>query len=148
MAGLVPFNRRRGFGARFGDELTNMVDDFFGDDGWFPRNLLRDSFKMDIAEDEKSYCLEVELPGVKKEEIGIDLSNGRLTISVMKEENVEDDKNKNFLHRERRCSSMKRSVFLRDAKEDGISAKLTDGVLTVTVPKDNSAETKRKIEIQ
>jgi HSP20 family protein len=55
---------------------------------------------------------------------------------------------KNFIHRERRASSMIRRVRLAGAKLDGITAKLDNGVLTVTIPKDTKANSSRKIDIE
>ena len=70
MAGLIPFNRRNANLARVGsgfDDLYNMLDDFFSDN-WMAtgRNLLKDTFKIDIEEREFDYVVEAELPGAKK----------------------------------------------------------------------------------
>lgn len=149
MAGLVPFNRR-GLPTRFDDDFVEMIDDFFSDRKWPSRNLLSDTFKIDVAEDDEAYYLDVELPGTKKEEIDINFDNERLTISVTRDEDIKkDDEKKNVIHRERRFSSMSRSVFLRGASEDGVSAKMDNGVLSITVPKAKpKEEATKKIEIE
>lgn len=148
MAGLIPFNRY-GLSTRFDNDLVNMLDDFFSDYTRPARNLLHDSFKMDIAEDDMAYHVSAELPGVKKDEIELNLDNGRLTIAVTREENIENDEDNHFLHRERRYSSMKRSVYLQGAKEDEISAKLEEGILMVTIPKAAvDVKTGKRIEIK
>ena len=149
MAGLVPFNRRNANLARTGagfEDFYNMIDDFFND-GLAPgRNLLRDSFKLDIVEREDEYAIEAEMPGVKKSEIEISIEENNLCISVNREEETNSD-GKNFVHRERRASSMSRRVRLAGAKLDEIKAKLEDGILTVSVPKENKSSSPRKIEI-
>jgi len=143
MAGLVPFNRRGRDLANSGfEDFYYLLDDFFT-----PRSLERGTFKMDVRDDGKQYVIEAELPGVKKEEVALDLDDGRLTISVNHEETVEDAQ-KNFLHRERRASSMCRAVYLADADADGIKAKLDNGVLTVMVQKQSKQVTNKKIEIE
>jgi len=50
-----------------------------------------------------------------------------------------EEKGKNYLHRERRYSSMSRTIYLEDSKPDDIKAKLDKGVLQITVPKEEKA---------
>jgi HSP20 family protein len=135
MAGLIPFNRRSSASLPLGYEgLYNMLDDFFSDSFLPHRNLARDTFKIDVEETPKDFLIHAELPGVKKDEISLDLNDGRLTVSVKKDETAEDD-GKTYIHRERRLSSVSRSIYLNDANPDGIKAKLENGILTVTVAK-------------
>jgi HSP20 family protein len=146
MSRLVPFNR---WGLRRNDfeDFYNMLDDFFSDTWWPVRSLARDTFKLDIQENEREYCIEAELPGVTKEEINLQLKDdGRLTIAAEREENIQEDK-KNYVHRERRYSSMQRTIYLRDAKTEGVKAKLQDGVLKITVPKQETHNDTFHIEI-
>jgi HSP20 family protein len=117
------------------ETFYNMLDDFFADGSSARRNLARDTFKIDVEETQEDFRIQAELPGVKKEEINLELNEGRLTISVRKEENVEEEK-RNYLHRERRLASMSRSVYLADAAAEGIKAKLEDGILTIVVAKE------------
>lgn len=147
MAGLVPFNRRNGLlrPGNFND-FYNMLDDFFSDT--LPsRNLLSDSFKIDVKENENQYCIEAELPGIKKEEINLDLNEGRLSISVERKENIEEKKD-NYIHRERRYGSMSRSVYLADVKPESVKAHYKDGILEITVQKEKRSDKNTKIEIQ
>ncbi len=144
MAGLVPFNRNGSIMRPRG--FYNMLDDFFSD-SWLPRNLGFDTFKIDVKEDEKTYTIDAELPGVKKEEVSLALDDGRLCISVEREEKVDDEK-ENYVHRERRYGSYQRSVYLADANPDGIDAKLEDGLLKVVVQKQDKQSKSGKIEIK
>ena len=145
MAGLVPFNRKSALNTGFSD-FHDMLDDFFNI-GWpAQRNLMNDTFKMDVEETEKDYLITAELPGIAKEEIGLDLSEGRLAISVRREESKNEEK-RNFIHKERRVASMSRSVYLSDADPESITAKLENGVLCVTVPKQEKSRKARKIDI-
>ena len=149
MAGLVPFNRRRKDLMSTGfDDFQNMLDDFFAEDWSRPRSLMKDTFKIDVKEDEKEYMVEAELPGVKKEDLSLSIEDGRLCISVNKEEVKEDKDEKNYIHRERRYTSMQRNVFLAEAADEGIKAKLEEGVLIITLPKKVQKDKSRAIEIE
>lgn len=83
----------------------------------------------------------------EKEEINLELKDdGRLTISVEREESLEEEK-KNYVHRERRYSSMQRSIYLRDAKTEGVKAQLKDGILRIIVPKEEAQGGTHRIQI-
>ena len=148
MAGLVPFNRRRADVLSTGlDSFQNMLDDFFAE-GWpFGRSLMADTFKIDVRDNNTEYLIEAELPGAKKEDIGISLNEGRLNISVNMDETIEE-KDKNYIHRERRTSSMNRSIMLGDADSAGVKAKLDNGVLSVSVPKKKQPDNSVIIDIE
>ena len=148
MTGLIPFNLRNTGLIRTGtgfEDFYNMIDDFFND-GAANRNLLRDSFKIDIVENEKEFIVEAELPGIKKEEVDINVDEGTLSITVNRSEETNKEE-KNYIHRERRVASMNRRVRLSGTKLDEISAKLEDGVLLVTIPKVVKVANSRKIDI-
>ena len=148
MAGLIPFNRRNTSLMNTGfNDFYNMLDDFFSDGLMPSRNLLKDTFKIDIEERENEYIIEAEVPGVVKDEIDLSIEDDNLCIMVNRSEDVKKD-GKNFIHRERRASSMSRRVRLAGAKLDEIKAKLEDGVLIVTIPKDIKANSTRKIDIE
>jgi HSP20 family protein len=148
MTGLVPFNRRDTglLGTGF-EDFRNMLDDFFSDNWPSRRSLERDTFKINVQQNEKDYLIEAELPGVNKDEIDIDLDEGRLTISVKREEQINEEK-KNYIHRESRYSSMSRSVYLADADSKDIKAKLENGVLSISVPRQEQAAKSQKISIE
>lgn len=144
---LVPFNRRN-FVRRDDDfySMYDVLDDFFSDT-LTSRNLSRDTFKLDIEEKENTYLIEAELPGIDKDEVSIELDNDRLVISVERKEE-KDIEEKNYVHRERRYSSMSRGVYLGDIDKGDIKAKLDNGVLSIEVPKKTEVEETKKIEIE
>lgn len=120
-------------------------DPFFGLDfggrlaGYRPNNL-RDDYRLaaDFYEDEANYHARVELPGVKKEDVKVELEKDLLSISYAKK-----------TEGEKRSESVSYSRSLRvpegiDAEK--ISAKLEDGVLTVTLPKAEGAK-RREIAV-
>jgi len=147
MAGLIPFNwKKHNLVNPETYDFNNMLEDFFNDDFPFRRNLQNDSFKIDLQENEKEYVVEAELPGFTKENVNLSFEDGRLKISVKKEESIEE-KNKNYIHRERKLSSMERVILLSDVAESEVKAKLDNGVLIINIPKKIKAEKSMKIEI-
>lgn len=148
MTNLIPFKGKntnlstQGFGNIF-----NMIDDFFTDDFPVRRSLSHDTFKIDVRDEEKNYLIEAELPGVNKEDITLSVDDGILTIAVKHEEQKEE-KDKNYIHRERRYSSMERRLMLGDVDGAGITAKLNYGLLEVKIPKKEKQDTSKKIEIE
>ncbi|MDO5022203.1 MAG: Hsp20/alpha crystallin family protein [Eubacteriales bacterium] len=150
MATLIPFNHRRDNWANTGlSNIHNMLDDFFSTSYPTMRSLSKDTFKMDIQERDKDYVIEAELPGVGKENIKLSMNDDCLTIAVeVSEENKQEDEQKNYVHKERRYSSMSRSVYLGDANKNDISAKLNNGILSVVVPKQAKEESVKTINIE
>ena len=148
MAGLIPFNRKQNDLMNIGfDDFSNMLDDFFTGSWPIQRSLAGDTFKIDIQDNDTEYTIEAELPGVKKEDVEITLNDGRLNICVKKEE-VSENKSKKYIHRERKYAQMSRSILLADADDEGIKAKLEEGVLTIQVPKKQHEDTSKRIMIE
>lgn len=143
---LIPFNKKENSLATR-DPFMNMLDSFFNDT-WLPsRSLLGDTFKIDVGETDSEYTIEAELPGVDKKEINIGMNEGVLTISTARSE--ENDKNdENYIHRERRYTSMQRTIRLADASDHDVKASLNDGILTIKVPKEHKQKDVKRIEIQ
>ena len=92
------------------------------------------AFPMDVEDKGEGYEVKAYLAGVSKDDIDVELNEGRLSISVKVEEK-EEDKGKNFLQKEFTSFSATRGIYLKDASNEGLSARYADGVLTVTVPK-------------
>lgn len=92
--------------------------------------------RVDISEDEHNVYIQAELPGVRKEDVKVTISEDRvLTIRGEKkqERKVEE---RNFLRLERTFGSFSRSFLLpENVKTDEVDAKFEDGVLTITIPK-------------
>lgn len=102
---------------------------------------------LDVVETPTEYLISVDLPGVKPEDVKVEMEDGKLTISGKRETVVEE--NTKHVHRiERTKGSFHRMVTLpREIDSDRIDAKYEQGVLHVTLPK--SAERQpRKIEIR
>ena len=108
------------------------------------------AMKVDVEDKGDSYLLLADLPGMKKEDVKLSVEDGVLTIAVeQKTETNEEDKDRNYVFRERRSVSMSRSFSLEGVNEEGITAEFTDGVLHLTLPKTAEPEAKaRQIEIR
>lgn len=150
MTNLRPFRRNelgsldRGF-----EDFYNMIDDFFNDDFTPSRAMKSGSFKVDVLEDEKEYKVEAELPGFEKGDVEVTLDDGKLTILAEKTEEKDDsNKDKNYIHKERKSTTMQRTMYFKDIDEDGLEANLEKGLLTVVIPKKEEVSTKKKIEIK
>jgi HSP20 family protein len=106
--------------------------------------------KVDITEDDKSYKMSAELPGMDLENINLDLSDGILTLSGEKKTEKEEDKEGNYHLMERSYGFFKRSFSLPPSvEEDKIKADFKKGVLTVSMPKSEKAQKlQRKISIK
>ena len=91
-------------------------------------------FKMDVEDAGDAYVVSAELPGVTKDQVDVELNEGRLSISVDKKES-DEKKDKTYLQKETSEWQASRGVYLKDAAREGLSAKLEGGVLKVNVPK-------------
>jgi HSP20 family protein len=107
--------------------------------------------KVDVAETEAGLEIHAELPGVKPEEISLDLTEGVLTLKAERsEEKKEEDKDKRWHIVERSSGAFVRRFALPfAAKEEEISATFENGVLKVTIPRAApEAKPQRRIEIK
>ena len=119
------------------DWLPNVFGNFF-DDNYMPRvNATAPSFN--VAEDDKSYTVEVAAPGMTKDDFNIHLDeNGDLVINMEKkvENKEEDKKGKKYLRREFSYTKFQQTLALPDnVVRDQISANVKDGILNVELPK-------------
>ena len=126
-----------------------MLNDFFNDQlltSGREVSTAGGSFRVDIREGGENYTIYADLPGVPKEAVSLDINESVLTIDVTRDKQAEENR-AGCIHRERRCSSMRRSLYLKDVASDGASANLENGVLTVTVPKAVKQPKSSRIEI-
>ena len=126
--------------------LPGLMDEFFGRDvfpGFFFDVEKRMSTPaVNIIEGKDDYRIEVAAPGLDKKDFKIDLDNNVLTISSEREEKHEE-KDDRFMRREFNYTSFSRSFTLPESVEgDRITAKHSEGVLTVVIPKREEAKQK------
>ncbi len=127
----------------FGKRFSDIMDEFFND-AVATRNR---SFapSIDISETDKKYNIDVEIPGMTKDDIDLNIENNRLTISgERKFEN--EEKNKQFHRVETHYGTFTRSIQLPDnVKPDSINATYKNGILNISIEK---SEDKIKKQIQ
>ncbi|GAX61641.1 small heat shock molecular chaperone [Candidatus Scalindua japonica] len=135
---LIRLNRLPLFAA-FRDDMSTMLDDFLDTKspgrGWNP--------DIDIVETDNNIIVKAELPGVDPKEIDISILNDTLTIKGEKKEEKEDS-SKSYHRVERSYGRFTRTINLpKHVKRDEIEAKEHKGVLEITLPKMENAETKK-----
>ena len=119
----------------------SFLDDFFG----YPERTyaapkqtqMNGFMQADVAESEDAYTVEMNLPGVKKENVKIELKDGYLIVNAStKREVTEEDKKSKYIRKERYSGSGSRTFYVgKDLTQEDIKAKFEDGVLKLTVPK-------------
>ena len=123
----------------------------------FFRNMLRPlpydletaapEIRLDLKENEKAYTVHAEIPGVKKEDIEVSVDGNVLSIRAeVKRE--KEDKGETMLRSERYYGAMTRSFTLAtDVDEKTATAKYTDGVLELTLPK-KAGSASRRLQVE
>ncbi len=142
--------------AVFGENMMDLFDDFdrdffrgFGrpEHVLYGKNAAR-MMKTDVKETDEGYELAVDLPGMKKDEIHLDLQNGCLTISTEKNLENKEEKHGKILRQERYTGTMQRSFYVgENLTEEDVQAKYEDGVLTITLPKKEAKKVPEKKQI-
>ena len=142
--------------AVFGENMLDLFDDldrdFFRGFGRPERMLYGKNaprmMKTDVKETDEGYELAVDLPGMKKEEIHLDLQNGYLTISTQKSLENKEEKQGRLLRQERYSGTMQRTFYVgENLTEEDVKAKYEDGVLTVALPKKEAPKAPEKKQI-
>ena len=143
---LIPFERRGNRVSaydpfRMHDEMERSF--FCGNN-----HPAMSTFRTDVTDTGDAFVLDAELPGFKKEDIKIDVENDCLTISAERKLD-EEEKQKNFIKRERFYGSFSRSFDVSGVNVDGIEAAYNDGVLKLTMPKKvETVPPTRRLEIK
>ena len=113
--------------------MPTVFEDFFNND-WMPRAN---------STAPKSYIMELAAPGIKKEYCRVGVNDeGNLTIAIEnKQEHKHEDSHRHYLRREFSYSNYEQNYTLPDdVVRDKISAKVEDGILTITMPKSEPKE--------
>lgn len=140
---MLPTITRRSFRPFY---MPNIFDDEFFS-GLTTRNNTMPA--VNVREDEKSYTLDLAIPGIDKKDLKIDMNEDVLTISSEMKSESEDSKN-GYKRKEFSYSSFCRSFYIpENVNQDKIGANYKDGILTVTLPKQEEEKNKiaRTIEI-
>lgn len=139
MASILPYDRYNRLARS-----AFPFDDVFGD--WLAPVSTPADFKMDVEDAGDKYVVSAHVPGVKRDQVDVELNEGRLSITVDKKDS-DEEKAKNYLQKETGEYTCTRGVFLKDAATTGLSAKLADGILAVNVPKQDQNANVTKVSI-
>ena len=139
MTSMVPYDR-------YGRAIRSLFPFDSLDEFFVPTSDVAQGFKMDVEDAGDKYVISAHVPGVTRDQIDVELNEGRLSISVDKKES-DEQKSKNFLYKETGEWSATRGVYLKDAATAGLSAKFEGGVLTVNVPKQDEKANVTKVSI-
>lgn len=104
------------------------------------------SIKIDVKEQEKAYLVHAELPGVRKEDIHVNIDGPTVSIAAERKQEKEVREGERVLRTERYFGKVSRSFQLGQEIDDGkASAKFIDGVLELTLPKKAATQAKKLI---
>lgn len=119
------------------DDISNRLGEFNKSD-----------FKINIKRTKEAYELEAELPGVKKENITLEVMEDMVLISVDQADEVEEKK-KNYIVKEIKERKFSRAEYLgKDIDRENVKAKLEDGILKVTIGRIQEPETDYTVTIE
>ncbi len=125
----------------------DLFDDMFRMDPFFERkemNLMR----TDIKEKGDNYIIEIDLPGYDKQDIEIEMEKGYLKVSAKTSKETDNSEDK-YIHKERFYGECSRSFYVgENLKEEDVKAAFKNGILTLTVPKEQPKKLEEKKYIQ
>lgn len=140
--GLSTKNRLREFLPTNFVEFDSLLNQMFG-----PSGLRVGHSPAGIWEDESAYHVELDVPGIQRENVDVTLDKGTLTITVERKHEETENTRKGW-REERYYGKVTRSFTLPDTIDaDSISAEMNNGVLHVSVAKSPAAQP-RKVEIK
>lgn len=132
--------------------IDSMFDDLFK--GFLVRPMRYEGMpkapeiKMDVSENEQTYVVKAEIPGVKKDEIQVSIDGNVVSVSAEARQETQQKEGEKVIHAERYYGRVARSFSLNsEIDEAQAQAKYTDGVLELTLPKKAVAAAK-KLAIQ
>ena len=128
--------------------LPEVFNDFFYNNNMPKTNATAPA--INVLENENEYTVELAAPGLRKEDFDISINNdGDLVIKMEKKNEVKDEK-AHYLRREFAYSKYEQTLILPDdVDKDKVGARMSDGVLNITLPKLNKSvqEVARQIEV-
>ena len=133
-------------------DMDRFFDEVLGRPFGWPARLRRDELRapaVEIVEEKDDLVVKAEIPGIKKEQLEINLSDHLLTIQGEKKEE-EEVKKKGYYYSERVYGSFSRTIELPcDVKAEKAKASFKDGVLEVRLPKTEEAKQKEvKVKVE
>ena len=144
MFSIIPYRANRNMARRenrgyFEDFANDFFRPFFADN--FGMMATQRPMKVDVRDEGDHYELEADMPGMKKDNLKVEVNDGVLTISAeYNESNDQKTDEDKYIYRERRFGSMSRSFNVEGIREADITAEFKDGVLKLNLPKCEPAQ--------
>jgi HSP20 family protein len=133
------------------DPFEDLMGDFFK--GFFVRPMVAETapaaprIKLEVTEQDKAYRVRAEIPGVKKEDISVEIDADQVAISAEVKQEKDVKEGERVVHSERYYGKVARAFRLgQDVDQAGAVAKYADGVLELTLPK-KAAASRRQISV-
>lgn len=115
------------------------------DYSYFRLGRIYQTMKSDIIEDDDNYTILIDVPGYEKDDLKIVLDGEYLEVIGTRIDPLENGK---YLHKEKYYGTTTRKYFIGDIKKDKINANLLNGILKLTIPKDDSFDETTYVEIK
>ncbi len=133
------------------NSFDNLFDAFFGEDSRLPVLTGNAAFspRIDVKEDDASYEISAELPGLEEKDIEVSVDDGTLVLRGEKS-GASEEKEGKFFRQERIYGRFERAFHLPDGvQDDAIEAKFKNGVLSLHLPKKEEAKkVVRQVEVK
>ncbi|WP_282804387.1 heat shock protein Hsp18 [Clostridium tetani] len=146
MLDMIPFKRNNSM--KRDSYFDEFFDNFFNNDFLVPIKFPKNNFRADLKETDNEYVIEADLPGISKDAVKVNYSNNNLVISAKREDIVEN-KDENYIRRERSYGEFKRAFYVDNVDENNIKASFKNGVLKINLPKlEDNIKARKQIEIE
>ncbi|MER2998546.1 Hsp20/alpha crystallin family protein [Pontibacter populi] len=143
----MALNRYTGMEGNMPQSFSSMLDRFFNE-SVNSKGLSSFTPHVDACETQNGYEIEVALPGIRKEDVSIDFQEGRLSITGERKFEKREGDGRRYQMLETQYGTFNRTFYLPDnVNPDKIKARMENGILMVTVPKDEQKTMKRQITI-
>ncbi|BDR65390.1 heat-shock protein [Clostridium tetani] len=146
MFDMIPFKRNNSM--KRDSYFDEFFDNFFNNDFLVPIKFPKNNFRADLKETNNEYIIEADLPGISKDAVKVNYSNNNLVISAKREDIIEN-KDENYIRRERSYGEFKRAFYVDNVDENNIKASFKNGVLRINLPKlEDTTKARKQIEIE
>jgi len=135
------------------DEISSLLnrhfDSYFPEANYWEDSTTKFSIPIEVSDKGKTYELKAELPGIKKENLDIDIDSNYVIVNAKKEEEKKCEEH-NYTKTEFRYGEFSRRIYLpEEVDTNKTEAELKDGILRITAPKKEViSESKKKLSIK
>jgi HSP20 family protein len=142
-----PFEEMERLFERLGRQFEEVSRNWESDGplgGWSPGE---ESMSVDLVDEDEAFVATVDLPGYDRDDVEVRVTDHTLRIAAERDEALEEG-DERYIRNERRHQSTRRSIRLpEEVDAAGVSARMKNGVLTITIPK-LAAEEAHRVEIE